>query len=451
YTTTPVSLFNNFTVPFRSEIHSAFGASALLFYGILSIFLFRRLFTLKKALPLFIIVVALMLVTMGDDAFFHGFLWNNLPLYSSFRTPGRISLLLPFYIILIYSLYLKEISIINNERYVLGSHVVLSFIYFCLSLLSIFYLPLPAHYTPEDHNNVSHGAEILFVAFNSLLIISIGIYITQSSIVIKRISAAVSIISLILSTGGLLYKGTWVIPYKEAVSNILSLEQYNQRIKGLGKFAYGSESKNVRNQIDSYKFDADHARVLPAITYVNSLNEAYKHLKTHGDKDSIVIADSAQQPGTEYLCEKNCNYKITRSCHTYNKFEYFLENNAGGIAKFNIPYSSNWVATLDGVKEKILKANGFEMAIVIPDDGEHKLTLLYKSWSFTAGLIISLTTLAIILILGVRRLDIKAHFKLIIIFLIVVFSVGIASSRNNWLYNGKCLPQEYSWDNSKSN
>jgi hypothetical protein len=452
YAATPVSLFNNFTVPFRSEVHSAFGANALLFYGILSILLYRRLFTSKKAISLYITVAVLMLIVVGDKFFFHRFLWDYLPLYSSFRIPGRISLLLPFYIILIYSLYLKEIQTFNDRRYILGSHIVLSIIYLCLSLFSIYSLPLPAPgYTPEHLNNVSYNVEILFVVFNTILLISLGIYLSQRGTKTKYASAVTSVLMLILSTTILLYNGTWKEPYEKVVStNILTLGEYNQRTTGLGNTGSGLESKNVRTQIDNYKFDSDHARVLPAISYINSLSEAYKHLKLHGDKDTVVIVDSTRQSETKYLCEKNCDYKIIRTCHTYNKFEYILYSTAGGVVKFNIPYSNNWLAAVDEIKTNILKANGFEMAIVIPDGGEHKIKLSYESWPFVTGIIISLTTLAIILILGIRRLQINNHLKMIIILLIVGIVVGIVISRDSWLYKGECLPQEYSWENTNN-
>ena len=86
------------------------------------------------------------------------------------------------------------------------------------------------------------------------------------------------------------------------------------------------------------------------------------------------------------------------------------------------------------------------MAIVIPNSGNHKLTLSYDSWSFVAGLIISLTTLTILFIIGIRKLKLNSYIEIIFIFLSISIAVGMVISRDDWLYKGKCLPQSYSWE-----
>ena len=446
FASTPVDIINSFTVPFRANVHGAFGASSLFLLGLISVFFSKRFLARISTISILIVIIALLIVMAGDYAFLHKFLWDYLPLYSSFRIPARISLLVPFYIILLYALFLKYLLKNNTGNSILLVHIAISILFIFLSLVSIYYIPLTSQYASEIIRKVSTEIELIYVALNAVLIILLGLYFSTNKKEKKSIFAVFSIVIIVISSALVMSHGTWVIPYKVAEKNILSLEEYKLRTNGLGKLGYGLESQYVRAQIKNYKFDSEQARMLPAITYLDSLSAAYEHLKKHGDNKSVVIVSSGQQQQTKTLCEKNCNYRIILTCHTYNKFVYDLQNDAAGVIKLNIPYSYNWVATIDGVKADILKANGFEMAIVIPNGGKHKLTISYESWPFVTGLIISLTTLAILLITGIRKLKLNIYIKIILLFLIISINIGIVISRDHWLYQGKCLPQSYSWE-----
>jgi hypothetical protein len=446
FASTPVDILNSFTVPFRANVHGAFGASSLFMVGIISAFLSKRFLTRISTISIVLVVIALLIVMAGDYGFLHKFLWNYFPLYSSFRIPARISLLVPFYIILLYALFLKYLLKNSTGNSILSIHIAITILFVFLSLVSIYYIPLTSQYASEIIRKVSTTIELVYVALNALLIILLGLYFSTNNNKNKSIFAVFSTIIVIISSALVLPNGTWLIPYKVAEKNILSLEEYKLRTNGLGKLGYGLESNNVRTQIANYKFDPEQARMLPAITYLTSLSEAYEYLNEYGDNKSVAIVSPGQQQQTKTLCDKNCYYRIILTCHTYNKFEYNLHNNTAGVIKFNIPYSNNWVATIDGIKAEILKANGFEMAIVIPNSGNHKLTLSYDSWSFVAGLIISLTTLTILFIIGIRKLKLNSYIEIVFIFLSISIAVGMVISRDDWLYKGKCLPQSYSWE-----
>jgi hypothetical protein len=445
FASTPVDILNSFTVPFRANVHGAFGASSLFLLGLISVFFSKRFLARISTISILIVVIALLIVMVGDYAFLHKFLWDYLPLYSSFRIPARISLLVPFYIILLYALFISHFIKNGVIRLTLSIHIAISILFVLLSLASIYYFPLTSQYASEIIRKVSTTIELVYVALNALLIISLGLYFSSNK-KNKSIFAVFSIVIVVISSALVMPFGTWLIPYKIAEKNILSLEEYKLRTNGLGKLGYGLESNNVRTQINNYKFDPEHARMLPSIVYLNSLSEAYEHLNDYGDKKSVVVARPGQQQQTKTLCKNNCNYRILLTCHTYNKFEYDLQNEAAGVIKINIPYSNYWIATVDGIKTDILKANGFEMAIVIPNKGNHTLTLSYVSWPFLTGITISLTTLAILFITGIRRLNLSKYFEIIIIFLIISIVIGIVISRDHWLYQGKCLPQSYSWE-----
>ncbi len=63
-----------------------------------------------------------------------------------------------------------------------------------------------------------------------------------------------------------------------------------------------------------------------------------------------------------------------------------------GIMVLSIPYSKGWSATVDGEKAKLLKANIMYSSIELPE-GEHHITLTYRTPYLLEGMIISLVSL----------------------------------------------------------
>lgn len=444
---TPEGIYNNFIIPFRSNVHSAFGASSLFFIGTISIFLGKYRLTHKAAFILFFVILSLTLIMSGDYGILHNFLWNYMPLYSSFRIPGRISFILPFLIILAYVLYLRYTLKYSNRNSIMSTHIKLCALFVFLSLYSIFYLKIPPEYTPIHLRDITYFIELLFVAINASLIIFIGLFISSTRRSVKLLSAILSIFFVIFSSSLVLYYGTWMQPYEEAVSkNIKSFDEFEKKIKPLGNFGYGQESKNTKIQLNNFKFDKSHAIMVPKIIFVEDLTTVFRHLNDFMGDDHAVIINKASKNREMTLCSNNCNYSIERYCHTYNKHDYKISNNKPGLVKINFPFNSNWTATINDKYTPVLSANGFETAIIIPKSGGNILTLKYVSTSFLFGLFISLATLTIITILGINRLSIKNNYKILMIVSIVILSTYIFSSRENWLYGGDCLPQNYSWN-----
>jgi uncharacterized membrane protein YfhO len=63
-----------------------------------------------------------------------------------------------------------------------------------------------------------------------------------------------------------------------------------------------------------------------------------------------------------------------------------------GIMVLSIPYSKGWSATVDGEKAKLFKANIMYSALALPE-GEHHITLTYRTPYLLEGFIISMVSL----------------------------------------------------------
>ncbi len=76
----------------------------------------------------------------------------------------------------------------------------------------------------------------------------------------------------------------------------------------------------------------------------------------------------------------------------YNRIEGDANLAHKGIMVLSIPYSKGWSATVDGEKAVLLKANIMYSALELPE-GEHHITLTYRTPYLLAGFVISMVSL----------------------------------------------------------
>ncbi len=68
------------------------------------------------------------------------------------------------------------------------------------------------------------------------------------------------------------------------------------------------------------------------------------------------------------------------------------------IVQIAIPFSDGWHASIDGEKTKLYKSDKMYMSVAVPE-GRHEITLRYRTPFLLSGMIISLLTLAVIVII----------------------------------------------------
>ena len=94
------SLFN----PLRSDVHGAFGSSSLILIAILAPLVLAPIRAVRGRMAMVLMVIAsvvIFLCSVGADTPLHYWFWRMVPLADSFRTPGRIAMLLPPFLMFI--------------------------------------------------------------------------------------------------------------------------------------------------------------------------------------------------------------------------------------------------------------------------------------------------------------------------------------------------------------
>ncbi len=144
----------------------------------------------------------------------------------------------------------------------------------------------------------------------------------------------------------------------------------------------------------------ENTEVLPRAFFVDSVivaaddSEFYNLLKSGRFNPHEVAVLSEPLPGVLGAADSN-RVAIT----TYDLQEITLEagvQNPGLMILSEVYYPAGWKAFVDGAETKILKANGILRAVFVPA-GNHKISFVFEPASFSAGLAVSLSTLALMI------------------------------------------------------
>jgi len=112
---------------------------------------------------------------------------------------------------------------------------------------------------------------------------------------------------------------------------------------------------------------------------------------------TIVIEKSGA--GDSMLCDPGAAYNISRVADTSNMLSLTISTAQNGWLMVSDTWYPGWVAQLDGTTTAIEKADGAFRAVYIPA-GTHEVVFSYQPASFYIGAGVSLTTLVIVLLLG---------------------------------------------------
>uniref|UniRef100_UPI0040477C29 YfhO family protein n=1 Tax=Aliarcobacter sp. TaxID=2321116 RepID=UPI0040477C29 len=81
----------------------------------------------------------------------------------------------------------------------------------------------------------------------------------------------------------------------------------------------------------------------------------------------------------EFEFDEKFNFKIIKFSVLPNNVELNLNLSSNALISYNVPYAPNWEVYIDGVKDKIIRTNGFFMGVYV-SEGTHNITFEYKPY-----------------------------------------------------------------------
>ncbi len=438
----------DFSYYFYWETAFYFGVAALLL-GLIAIFSRHRDNNVR-----FLIFISIfgLLYAFGSNSFLL-YIFNELPFYGTFRIPARMM----FCVVLAFSLLagigfdelFKKAGEKSNLLYIL----VLGGILLFMAILVAGGLVLDGLGTPEEiRTEISSSGVSALLYFSAVIAVVILIYLK----ILKPLAAGMILIIIVfldLTNAGGSFNKSSLDPMhkfemskelKEAFSPDLPGEIFRvktrdydapylalNRSQGMMDELYLVEGynplilKRVSPPIDSVeiihhlwnikyelKYNKQqqrfgvltkehrwgHARMLYSAKYVGKekIEEELKNLNF--DLNETVLLED--EHGLSMPDSVPKSYKPVLNCTDYqnDSFTYEVETQYNGILCFSEIWYPAWKAYVDGNEVPVLKANYSFRAIPVPM-GKHKIVMSYESDKFSTGLLISISTLIVSLVL----------------------------------------------------
>jgi len=444
-------VLSNFFLPFLSDVHGAFGGSSIILLA--AILPLLQCFKIKIPHSIWMvwgILLILFLFMLGQKTPVHKWAWEYLPFLSAFRNPGRISMIIPIFLMMLLAWTTKN----DQPSFSLRRLSMELTPYSLLALIGLFLIPLNAviYYffrpalgflPPITINHIPSPLLIFILCSGMLSLILLILY--------GRPQRAAGIIGILLSlativqVSALLRYGTFIVPVKEWPT----FEQMRAEKQESLDYRYhdlpGMQSSAVMEQINNSFFEPFLGKIFTQIIPVESRDDAYNKME-HERLPQQLFIEGYPPEKANALTEKSAAMKTGMVDLTYSSFNRMIFNvntQAPAFFGFSYPYTGNWEAWVNGEKVPTYRANGAAHGVEIPA-GDSLVEFRYWSNAFFWGMLISCSTFAGIGIFACFR-KLSGLPKAAGIVIVLIISYGGFMLWYNSLYNGENLETEYTW------
>jgi hypothetical protein len=441
------SLCNLFN-PFHSDVHGAFGGSALLLVAAALPLLF--LLRVRVGVPVwFIWLVGLVtfVLLLGSNSPLYYYFWKYFPLAHTFRVPGRLSLILPFMflLLLVWIVSCKNFQLkILNRRLPLPVATLLALLalvaFTVLNLLPLSVFKLREVYTPLRLNEVQPISIALAVVAGMVSLIALALYSKLHSL--RPVAGAILVTAVLLQTTVTLRYGTWVVNKPPPMPTFEQLCGYQRQ-----KLAFWGPSGDwsrveLNEHLKNTFLEPTLSHISGKFTVVKTPQEAYERMAHERSIDTVVVenypAAETQAGADEAVGQIELKYD------SFNNLKFDVMCSRPAFFVFSYPYSDYWRAYINSEPVKVYRANGLEHAIWLPA-GISKVEWRYWSWPAVLGMGLSCLTLGLMGLFLLWNLRVRLVGQAAMIATIFACALLFLVWYNS-LYNGDNIATRYVWN-----
>jgi len=431
-------LLCNFVRPFHSDVHTAFGSSALS-----SLALAAPLLSGRRRIPVVLWIVSLLAVlvlifALGSATPLHYFGWRVLPLQSTMRIPGRATMLLPMLLTLLLAWALRDESPQTRSW---GKAVLALVVGILLAVGWLFsdHLPPSGPFSPAALHVVPSWVEIAWIACGELALVALAA--AAMSPRFRIVCEAVCLIAVALQSASILAFGTWTttrppsptLRELEAARHITLTYPFS--------FGWGMYPSSVEEHLKHTFFAPQLARLYTSTTVVNSQTEAYALLQTQRQPDLAIV--ETQEPGVALPNADIRAGEVTLDYTSFNRFIFSATSEVPALLVWSFPYNDRWRAWIDGQPAPLRRANGNELAAIV-HAGTSRVELKYESPAAVAGIVVSLLTATILA--GCLGWTIASRpLRVLALSAALVFPASVGAVLARRTYGGDNLGTRYRW------
>ena len=405
---------SNLFTPFYSDVHGAFGGSALVLLVVLMPLLFlMRVRVPLPVLGLWLVCIFTFVMMLGSNGPLYYYFWKYFPLAQNFRVPGRLSLALPFMILLLLSwLSCREplrfrIRSLNMSLSPLALLAIVAMVLFavvnCFPRGLIGSQGVYSQYSPAKLNDIPTVAMVLTVVFGLISLAAMALFSLLGRF--KAVVAVVLVAAVFLQVTATLRYGTWIVMFQKKMPTFEKMGE-EQREWFAYRKSSGYWSKSVLGHLQRTFLEPTLARVCRKYTVVASRQEAYVQMARERSADHILVENypiTGVKGGGSSL-EKAGIDRVKLTYNSFNNLKFDVTCAQPAFFVFSFPYSEHWRAYVNGERVPVYRSNGIEQAVRLVD-GKSVVEFIYWSWATLIGVGISCLTLSLMimwLLAGVR-------------------------------------------------
>lgn len=390
---------SNFFKPLEADVHGSFGGGTLFVALVLAVpvlLVTRKRFALGVLAPSLLFAVALFFA-MGKATPIHRFMVEHLPLFSSFRTPGRATLWIPPMMLLIGWVVFADLERPEVARRWMKVPAIA--IGGGLAVVALLVFHFLAYGQRIGDNTPAAIVKVPRVAAPLLLGLgAVGASMLAMLAIRSRITRAVTWTILIGSAIGFaaiaLPYGTWQADRKPT-RTIAQIEAHHRASRTFwGDAGYGMGTRLVsKARTAGIPAKREAGSVFEHVSFASSNEEATALVKAGLPRNTVVLTSqevpipSAEGPG---------NPRSDALWVNWNRWEFLVKAPHGGVFVFGQPAMKEWRALVDGNPAQILTANAIFAAVVI-EPGEHHVEFRYESKATLLGGLIFFCSVALII------------------------------------------------------
>jgi hypothetical protein len=422
---------NSFFNPLRSDVHGAFGSSSLILLAILAPLASLKARHVRVMATLWLLLTVIFLCSIGGDTPVYYLFWRIVPFASSFRVPGRITMLLIPILLLLLCWYFRAV---DDESLVRDLHSIASW-HLALIALALFVAGsfLLAHartgsYTPF---NIQHYPSWIDTVIFLIGVASFSLLgLRASRWHARRYAGLLLSVFVILQAMVQFRSGTWLENRKPTKSLEQLDDSKRQDLIYRGAVGHGMESASAdeaSNGDEPVSREGYHYSALPLAVFRTS-------------ETNSVVPVSPQHflvPGRP----------VDTLYAAFNRLVFHTDSPSPGFLALSVPYSAQWHALVGSHEYEVSQTDQRELAVFLPP-GAHDVDFRFHSPSSVVGMLITCGTALFIVVAFSRNCRSKWLRFTLVVTAIVVLGGGFAMWERSF-YHGDDMGTQFRWVGTK--
>ena len=452
---------NNFFYPLRSDVNGAYGGSSLfLVAALIPVLLMFRVKIPGAVWAAFGLTLMVFLHIQGSRTLIHFFAWKYLPFASSFRCPGRISLIMPILIMLILIWIMRAESFSVKVSWPVTREIQVTpraILALTALIMMAGYVCIPdsftwdvARFSATSVRKIPHGIEqaVLLAGATALTALAIHGFLCRKRFAAELLLCVATCAQILC----LLYYGTWTETRKDTASFARMFSEKQVKLKYWADLpGYGMCSTVVTHQAERSCPEPFLGKVYRKYLIAENNEDAYSLMEQGRAPDQVVVEQYV--PESEILNPLSLTLNPVKVdglrdradliYSSFNRLDFEVNASVPGFFGLAYPYSGHWKAFVNGHGVHVYRANGSAHAVRIPAGVSH-LEFRYQSSATLWGMILSFATLALIGSV-VCLCNLKKSLGLPATAMILILCACGFALWHRSLYAGTSLGTEYSW------